>query len=142
MTPEQIADLIRQDRKLEAIRALKEQTGVDLATAKDAVERIARSLDDAPPFQGAPDLEAGPAAPPADMPAGVIELARSGNVIAAIKRYRDETGSTLAEARSAVLQAAGLPTAPASAGVRTVVVALFALVLLMAGIAAALVLAG
>jgi len=141
MTPEQIAELIRQDKKLEAIRALKEETGVDLATARDAVERIAHSLDNAG-FAGVAAPEAAPVAPPAGMTDDVIDLARSGNTIAAIKLYRDRTGSTLIEARDAVLQAAGLPAAPASAPVRAVVVAVLGLLILMAGIAAALIFVG
>jgi hypothetical protein len=39
---------------------------------------------------------------PTGMPATVIDLARSGNVIAAIKEYREITGAGLAEAKKAV----------------------------------------
>jgi hypothetical protein len=39
---------------------------------------------------------------PTGMPAAVIDLARSGNVIAAIKEYREITGVGLAEAKKAV----------------------------------------
>jgi ribosomal protein L7/L12 len=36
------------------------------------------------------------------MPAAVVELARAGNLIAAIKEYRRITGAGLAEAKTAV----------------------------------------
>jgi len=36
------------------------------------------------------------------MPAAVVELARAGNPIAAIKEYRNITGAGLAEAKAAV----------------------------------------
>jgi ribosomal protein L7/L12 len=36
------------------------------------------------------------------MPAGVVELVRAGNMIAAIKEYRNATGAGLAEAKTAV----------------------------------------
>jgi len=36
------------------------------------------------------------------MPAAVVELARAGNMIAAIKEYRELTGVGLAEAKKAV----------------------------------------
>jgi ribosomal protein L7/L12 len=36
------------------------------------------------------------------MPAAVVELARAGNLIAAIKKYREVTGAGLAEAKKAV----------------------------------------
>jgi hypothetical protein len=39
---------------------------------------------------------------PTGVPQAVIDLARSGNVIAAIKEYRQITGAGLAEAKTAV----------------------------------------
>jgi ribosomal protein L7/L12 len=38
----------------------------------------------------------------AGMPSAVVELARAGNLIAAIKEYRQITGAGLAEAKKAV----------------------------------------
>jgi ribosomal protein L7/L12 len=43
-----------------------------------------------------------PFAAAAGMPAAVVALARAGNVIAAIKEYRQITGAGLAEAKKAV----------------------------------------
>jgi ribosomal protein L7/L12 len=42
------------------------------------------------------------AASTSDMPAAVVDLARAGNLIAAIKEYRELTGAGLAEAKKAV----------------------------------------
>ena len=42
------------------------------------------------------------AASTSGMPAAVVELARAGNLIAAIKEYRELTGVGLAEAKKAV----------------------------------------
>ena len=36
------------------------------------------------------------------LPPDVVELARSGNALAAIKRYREITGASLAEAKDAI----------------------------------------
>jgi len=41
---DQITDLLRRNRKIEAIRLYRETTGVGLREAKDAVEEIARRL--------------------------------------------------------------------------------------------------
>ena len=43
--PEHIADLIRQGRKIEAIKLIREETGVGLKEAKDAVERLSAVMD-------------------------------------------------------------------------------------------------
>jgi ribosomal protein L7/L12 len=42
------------------------------------------------------------AASTSGMPAAVVDLARAGNLIAAIKEYRELTGAGLAEAKKAV----------------------------------------
>jgi len=41
---DQITDLLRRNRKIEAIRLYRETTGIGLKEAKDAVEEIARRL--------------------------------------------------------------------------------------------------
>ena len=45
-----------------------------------------------------------PPGPPAGVPLDVIDLASSGNRIAAIKRYRELTGADLEEAKRVVSQ--------------------------------------
>ncbi|MBL8651162.1 MAG: ribosomal protein L7/L12 [Sphingopyxis sp.] len=41
---EEILDLIRQNRKIEAIKLVREKTGLGLAEAKDAVEALERGM--------------------------------------------------------------------------------------------------
>jgi len=41
---EEILDLIRQNRKIEAIKLMREKTGLGLAEAKDAVEELERGM--------------------------------------------------------------------------------------------------
>ncbi|MGH6651379.1 MAG: ribosomal protein L7/L12 [Sphingopyxis sp.] len=41
---EDILDLIRQNRKIEAIKLMREKTGLGLAEAKDAVEALERDM--------------------------------------------------------------------------------------------------
>jgi len=41
---EEIRALIRADRKIEAIKLVRERTGLDLAEAKDAVEALERTM--------------------------------------------------------------------------------------------------
>jgi hypothetical protein len=41
---EDILDLIRQNRKIEAIKLMREKTGLGLAEAKDAVEELERGM--------------------------------------------------------------------------------------------------
>jgi ribosomal protein L7/L12 len=88
-----IASLLRQGRKIKAIKLYREQTGVGLAEAKAAVEAMER---------GAP-LPPGPDAPaPEDVDGALWELLKKGQKIEAIKRYREQTGVGLAEAKAAV----------------------------------------
>lgn len=41
----EIRDLIRQNRKIEAIQRVRDRTGLGLAEARDAVEALERTLD-------------------------------------------------------------------------------------------------
>jgi hypothetical protein len=73
-----------------------------------AIEHQLRLVSDhlgipCPPFPS----EFGPppgfaAGPTGGMPPDVVELARSGNAIGAIKRYREITGASLSEAKDAI----------------------------------------
>ncbi|MFI4996051.1 MAG: ribosomal protein L7/L12 [Hyphomicrobiales bacterium] len=99
-----VQDIARDPaRKIEAIKAYREETGLGLKEAKDAVEG----------FPASPGLRQGAASrtwPPrpgtASSPAlsaRVQEIARDRNrKIAAIKAYREETGLGLKEAKDAV----------------------------------------
>lgn len=44
ISDDEILDLIRQNRKIEAIKLMRERTGLGLAEAKDAVEALERDL--------------------------------------------------------------------------------------------------
>ena len=100
-TPQRIAELIRQGKKIEAIKLLRETTGIGLKEAKDEVDRLSAEL-------------AGQALP-LRMPntAGesvskeVLELAREGRKIEAIKRLREQTGLGLKEAKEQVEELTG-----------------------------------
>jgi ribosomal protein L7/L12 len=87
---QELAELVRQGRKIEAIKLVREQTGCGLAEAKAAVEKLER---------GEP-LEATP--PAGDVTEEVRALVRAGRMIEAIKLYRERTGAGLKEAKDAV----------------------------------------
>jgi ribosomal protein L7/L12 len=99
-TSRQIADLIREGKKIEAIKLLRESTGVDLKQAKDEIDRLS-------------DQVAGQAPPPV-LPAPLgktlteslskkaVELVRQGKKIQAIKLVREHTGMGLKEAKEEV----------------------------------------
>jgi ribosomal protein L7/L12 len=89
---QEVMELLRDGRKINAIKRYRAATGVGLKEAKEAVEAIARksegvSREDVP--QDALVQE-------------VIELLRDGRKINAIKRYRAATGVGLKEAKEAV----------------------------------------
>jgi ribosomal protein L7/L12 len=83
--------LLNQDRKIAAIKLFREHAGLGLAEAKAAVERIERG--ESPPAREnvADDLEQ-----------QVLELMAAGKKIAAIKLYREQSGSGLKDAKDAV----------------------------------------
>jgi ribosomal protein L7/L12 len=93
-------------RKIAAIKAYREETGLGLKDAKDAVEAWQASGE---PWRGGP-ASPEPAwrgvSPPPPLSEHVKSIARdpTGRIekIAAIKAYRDETGAGLKEAKDAV----------------------------------------
>ena len=116
------AALARGD-KIEAIKLLRQATGLGLAEAKHALDAHAQGLQ--PQFQPAPGV----------MPAAVTEALRRGQKIEAIRLYREHAGVGLKEAKDAVdamvpglaHEAGGLSpgeVAPASAAWLWIVVAL------------------
>ena len=127
--PRHIADLIRQGRKLEAIELLRAETGVDVARAEEAVERIGAGLD---PLAEAP-LDEAPEAPAVYLNLEELTLAGSGRKTEAIQRIRERTGLGLKEAKDLVDTVPGAAAATA----RVAVVAAVAILLLVAGVVAA-----
>jgi ribosomal protein L7/L12 len=86
-----VRSLLTQNRKIEAIKIYRERTGVGLAEAKDAVERLE---------QGSTLADEGPL--PANIDSRLLELLMAGRKIEAIKLYRVQTHSGLKEAKEAV----------------------------------------
>jgi DNA-binding transcriptional MerR regulator len=82
--------------RIERIRAYRERHGVTLKEAKCAID--AQDRGQAPPLPS-PSLHLPPSAE-------VVELARAGQLIAAIKLHREQTGASLKDAKEAVEQSA------------------------------------
>ena len=94
---ERIAELLRRGDKIEAIKLLRETTGVDLKRAKEEIDRLAASIDSS---------EMSPSFGTADQSAAVspeVEaLARQGKKIEAIKLLREQAGIGLKDAKERV----------------------------------------
>ncbi|PKO16915.1 MAG: hypothetical protein CVU39_06765 [Chloroflexi bacterium HGW-Chloroflexi-10] len=96
----QIVSIAQSGNKLEAIKRFRELTGSGLKEAKDAVEAL---------MEGKPvTLTGSSAAQPSSYGSStnqienIIVLARSGNKLEAIKRYRELTGLGLKESKDSV----------------------------------------
>jgi ribosomal protein L7/L12 len=87
----QVRSLLKQGRKLEAVKIYKNEVGCGLKEAKDAVEALERG--DAPPQPPKAD---------ANLEADVLRLLRDGEKIKAAKLYRERTGANLMEAKQAI----------------------------------------
>lgn len=95
---QRIADLLRAGRKIEAIKLLRETTGVSLKEAKDEVDRLSLDLAgdvEPPPGEGR------------DLPDEVRTLAAQGKKIEAIKALREQSGLSLKEAKARVDEMTG-----------------------------------
>lgn len=100
MTNDQdIYDLIRDGRTIEAIKRYRERYGVGLAEAKSAVEH----MRDGQPATN--DSQALARREPGDL-VSIKDLVLRGNKIQAIKLYREQTGVGLREAKAAIEQMA------------------------------------
>jgi ribosomal protein L7/L12 len=87
LLPENVREALAKGQKIEAIKLLREATGIGLKEAKDIVENkspvpdVSEKLSD---------------------PASVAEALQKGNKIEAIKRLREQTGMGLKDAKGAV----------------------------------------
>lgn len=90
---QQLAELVRQGRKIEAIKLVREQTGCGLAEAKAAVEKLER---------GEPSEPAAPGGDLGNLKEEIRTLVLSGRMIDAIKLYREKTNTGLKDAKDAV----------------------------------------
>ncbi len=133
----EIAALMQQRRRLDAIRRLRQETGLDLVAAAAAVDRIDSEATAAEVLREAGGAAAAPPAPKptASLPLEVQLLAQRGRRVAAIRRLRALRGLRLGEAKRDV--DAAFPPSPEQmramgAVVRTVVrLVLIALVALL-----------
>lgn len=91
-----IAELIREGKKLEAIKLLRESTGIGLKEAHEEIERIMRGE----PASARSESDA--AMGTEGLPAEVEDLVRRGRKIEAIKLLREQRDLGLREARDQV----------------------------------------
>ena len=89
-----IRDMLEEGRKDEAVEVYQKFAGVDLYTAKDAVDEIERTMRLA-------DQPGNPALSAADE-TELRDLLARGNTIGAVKLYRERTGLGLKESKDAV----------------------------------------
>ena len=123
--PEHIAELIRNGRKIEAIKMLRLETGVDLKTAKEAVDR----LDADPAFDPISALKT------EGISDDVLRLAWEGQLIPAIKLLRQQAGLGLKEAKEIVEQLPIDPDLPPRRSASLFVIMAIAIFLLGLGMA-------
>lgn len=97
---QRIGELVASGRKIEAIKLLRETSGLGLAEAKAVIDAVEVG-GELPPFV-AFEAERAPAAAGAELPRDVLDLARRGNRLAAIKRLREVRGLGLKEAKDAI----------------------------------------
>ena len=97
-----LRDLITNGRKIEAIKFYREQTGLGLKEAKDAVEAMEEAMRSGAPLPVQQDQEATHRLL-LDIKSDLLhELIFAGQKIRAIKFYREEYGVGLKEAKEAV----------------------------------------
>ncbi len=87
----EIKGLLAEGRKLDAVKLYKERTGLGLKDAKDAVEALEVNADPTPPTGIDSAFEA-----------ELLSLLGRGEKLAAVKRYRQQTGRPLLESKQAV----------------------------------------
>jgi ribosomal protein L7/L12 len=127
---ERIADLIEQGRKIEAIKLLRESTGIGLAEAKAQIEQLsAEAAEHAMPAER-PGLDT------PGLPEDVLALARGGRKIEAIKLLREQSGLGLKEAKERI--EAEVDTTGASVTNPRALVIAVAIAVLLLGMAMAL----
>lgn len=126
-----VRDLVAGGRKIEAVKVVRQQTGMGLKEAKDAVEAIA---------QGKPVTLTSTrvVGEPKSLDA-VVSALRAGDQEAAMRAYCEETGASFDEAQ-AVIEA--LRKGPATIGVTVsgtwVVMLLLTVVIMVGGLVAVL----
>ena len=99
--PDSVLDALREGNNIEAIKRLRESTGLGLAEAKGAIDHHLRGNSPAP--RNSLQFESlSPAASNSALPSAVTDALRRGNKIEAIKLLRAHTGLGLKEAKDAI----------------------------------------
>jgi len=99
--PPGVLDLVRRGRKIEAIKLLRETTGLGLKEAKDVVDALQVSGGADSETVGNRTVHSDPDAA-SNLPPGVLDAVRRGRKIEAIKLLRETTGVGLKEAKDVV----------------------------------------
>lgn len=128
---EQIAELIEQGRKIEAIKMLREATGIGLAEAKAEIERLSAEAAGQPAPAELHSLDT------KGLPEDVLALARAGQKLEAIKVLRQRTSLNLKESKEQIEAAMG-STPVATNNARILVAVLAAVLLALMGVVFAL----
>ncbi|MBV9469115.1 MAG: ribosomal protein L7/L12 [Abitibacteriaceae bacterium] len=90
-----VEELVRSGQKIQAIKLYREQTGVGLKEAKDAIDAMAAGAFSAPPVARSSQFMPSPSST-------LENLIKSGRKIEAIKLYRQQTGAGLKESKDHV----------------------------------------
>lgn len=100
---QQIGELVASGRKIEAIKLLRETSGMGLAEAKAVIDAV-EGGGELPPVVAPEPLRSpvGPREATTELPREVLLLARSGNRLEAIKLLREVRGLGLKEAKDAI----------------------------------------
>lgn len=86
--PPEVVAAIESGRAIEAIKLLRQSTGLGLAEAKSVVDHYVRSRN----------MPEAPSAPEAPLPPDVMQALRNGNKIEAVRLVRQHRGLGLREA--------------------------------------------
>jgi ribosomal protein L7/L12 len=92
ITDPQLQDMMKNDRKIEAIKRYRELTNAGLKESKDAIEAVMDSMPRKVWLSHADALD----------DSQLRDYLKGGFTINAIKRYRELTGSGLLEAKRAI----------------------------------------
>ena len=91
--PPQVLDAIRSGKTIDAIRLLREATGMDLKSAKDLIDAHARGAAASVSYTQSPGGAK-------TVPASVVEALQQGRTVDAIKLLREHDGLGLKEAKA------------------------------------------
>jgi ribosomal protein L7/L12 len=100
--PPQVQSALRAGSAIEAIKLLRDATGLSLKEAKDRIDAEARQGNTTAQATQYPQM-------PGSLPFEVVRAMQAGNKIDAIRLLREQTGMGLKEAKEAVEASQPLP---------------------------------